>query len=545
MADLRLALAQVNPRVGDISGNAARVKNWVHQAANEGAELVAFPEMVIPGYPVEDLALRSSFVTASQQAVESLARELANEGLGEITVVLGYLGRAPSGGPTNSAAVLAGGSVIARYAKHHLPSYGVFDEFRVFTPGMEPCVFEVAGKSIGLAICEDLWQESGPLSALADIEVDLLLVINGSPFEQGKTDTRRSLATHRARLLNTTVAYVNLVGGQDDLVFDGGSFVTDRSGHYLARTAQFEERLLHTDIAENGAVAPGCESVPPLGHTEETYGAIVLGLRDYVQKNGFQSVALGLSGGIDSALVAAIAADAIGGRNVIGVSMPSRYSSAHSKDDAADLAARIGADYRVAPISSKVDAFLDSTPLTGIAEENLQARMRGMTLMGLSNQEGHLVLATGNKTELAVGYSTVYGDAVGGFAPLKDVLKTDVWELARWCNDAASEKGATEPIPASSITKPPSAELRPGQLDTDSLPDYEKLDEVLSLYIGADVDREQLIAAGCDPDAIDRALHLFDKAEWKRRQYPLGPKVTASAFGRDRRLPVTNAWQEP
>lgn len=544
MAELRIALAQIDTCVGDLTGNAAAVTDWTRKAADAGAQLVAFPEMTLTGYPIEDLALRASFQRAADSAVRALATELAETGLGDVTVVVGSVGTAGGSRPTNRAVVLRGGEVVAHYDKHHLPNYGVFDEARIFVPGEEPAVVDVDGVRVGLAICEDIWREGGTVEQLAEHGVDLLLVINGSPYEEGKTHLRLESAAARAAQVGAPLAYVNMVGGQDDLVFDGGSFVLDSDGTVLASAPQFVEHLLVWDATTTGAQQPGPQ-VQALDADEEVYRALVTGLTGYVRKNGFRSVVLGLSGGIDSALVAAIAADAIGGENVVGVGMPSRYSSDHSKDDAADTAKRIGADYRVVPIAPMVDAFESNLDLEGVAAENLQARMRGVTLMALSNMEGHLVLATGNKSELAVGYSTIYGDAVGGFAPIKDVDKSRVWALSRWRNNHAIDRGEIPPIPESSITKPPSAELRPGQVDQDSLPPYHLLDEVIDAYVERSEGRAELLARGFDADVVERVVSLVDRAEWKRRQYPPGPKVTGVAFGRDRRLPVTNRWREP
>ena len=604
MPQLRLALAQVNPTVGDLTGNAALIRRWTADAAAAGAHLVAFPEMVLTGYPVEDLTLRSSFVEASRSAVHQLAADLAADGFGELPVVVGYLDRAearenpekegrehaqqdhaadgtPKGAPLNCAAVIHRGQVVARYAKHHLPNYGVFDEFRIFVPGHDLTLVRVHGIDVQLAICEDIWQEGGPVAAARDAGAGLLLVINGSPYEREKDDSRKELVTRRALQAGCPVAYVNTVGGQDDLVFDGDSIIVGTDGEVIARAPQFDEDLLITDLelAAGGVTDPTTTiatsprpsdpaTVPPVRHVvldqppvepypprpariappldgpAEVYRALVVALRDYVHKNGFRSVVLGLSGGIDSALVAAISADAIGGKRVFGVSMPSGYSSEHSKDDAADLAARIGADYRVVPIAPMVQAFLDGLGLTGIAEENLQARVRGVILMGLSNQEGHLTLTTGNKSELSVGYSTIYGDSVGGYNPLKDVPKTLVWALARWRNEQAAANGEVPPIPENSISKPPSAELRPGQTDQDSLPPYELLDELLDAYVQGAQGRSELIASGFDPDVVDGVVTLVDRAEWKRRQSAPGPKISPVAFGRDRRLPITSRWRE-
>jgi NAD+ synthase (glutamine-hydrolysing) len=574
---LRIALAQVNPTVGDLAGNADLVRQHTRAAAEAGAHLVAFPEMVLTGYPVEDLALRGSFVTASRTALETLAADLAADGSGDLLTVVGYLDGAPEtvpvlglprGAPQNAAALLHGGRQVGRYAKHHLPNYGVFDEYRYFVPGRSLTVARVVGVDVAVAICEDIWQEGGPVAQTREAGAGLLVVINGSPYERDKDDTRLDLVRRRAADAGCALAYVNMVGGQDELVFDGDSIVVSADGEVLARAEQFEESLLVVDLdvpPAPGSPAggqPGIERVvvseepaapyeplrqpiaPRLGDLAEVYAALVTGLRDYVRKNGFASVVLGLSGGIDSALTAVVACDALGAANVHGVSMPSSYSSEHSRSDAAELARRTGLVFTTVPIAPVVDAFLASVELTGLAEENLQARVRGTTLMGLSNQHGHLVLATGNKSELSVGYSTIYGDSVGGFAPLKDVPKTLVWDLARWRNADSAERGETPPVPESSIEKPPSAELRPGQLDTDSLPDYHLLDDILDDYVEMDRGSSELHAAGFDRDVVDKVLRLTDTAEYKRRQYPPGPKITLKAFGRDRRLPITNRWRE-
>ncbi|MBA3742222.1 NAD+ synthase [Sporichthya sp.] len=580
MPQLRLALCQVNVTVGAIAANTEIVVARAHEAAAAGAQLVAFPEMVLTGYPVEDLALRRSFQRASRAGLDALATRLLDEGLGEVAVVVGYLdiderarpqlGR-PIGAPENALAVLHGGRVAIRSAKHHLPNYGVFDEFRYFVPGNVLPVVRLHGIDVAFAICEDLWQDGGPVAAAGGAGVGLLVVINGSPYELDKDDTRLALCARRAAEAGATLAYVNLVGGQDELVFDGDSLVVSAAGKVLARAPQFVEAVLVVDLdLPQGAAEPvdlgaGDVSVvrtlisaeplpswdpapvavqPRLPAEAEVYAALVTALGDYVRKNGFRSVILGLSGGIDSALTAAIACDAIGAANVHGVSMPSKYSSDHSRTDADDSAARLGCQYRVVEIEPMVAAYLDSLKLTGLAEENLQARVRGTTLMGLSNAEGHLVLATGNKSELAAGYSTIYGDAVGGYAPLKDVPKTLVWKLSAWRNAEAGRRGALPPIPPNSITKPPSAELRPGQLDTDSLPDYAVLDDLLDDYIERDASAADLVAAGFDPELVERILRLVDLAEYKRRQYPPGTKISLRAFGRDRRLPITNGWRE-
>jgi NAD+ synthase (glutamine-hydrolysing) len=575
---LRLALAQINPVVGDIRGNATRIVEWTAHAAARGAHVVAFPEMALTGYPVEDLALRPGFVEASRQTLNVTAARLAESGLGDVVVITGYLDRTPDGGlradrplgrPLNAAAFLHGGRVVARYAKHHLPNYGVFDEYRIFVPGDELSVVRIHGVDVAVAICEDLWQEGGPVASTRYAAAGLLVVINASPYERNKDDNRLDLVGRRAREAGCPLAYVNMVGGQDELVFDGDSIVVDAEGTVLARARQYDERCLVVDLdldratVDPTAITPGVDRVvvsedplpayepetsrvaPPLVEEAEIYGALVTGLGDYVRKNGFQTVALGLSGGIDSALVAAIAADAVGPENVYGVSMPSDYSSEHSKDDAAELAERCGLAYRVQPIAAMVEAFRDPLGLAGLAAENLQARVRGVILMALSNADGHLILATGNKSELAVGYSTLYGDTVGGYAPLKDVHKTMVWRLAWWRNAAAEDRGERPPIPERSIDKPPSAELRPDQQDSDSLPPYELLDDILDDYVEQDRGRADLVAAGFDPATVDDVLRLVDLAEYKRRQYPPGPKISFKAFGRDRRLPITNRWRDP
>jgi NAD+ synthase (glutamine-hydrolysing) len=576
MPQLRLALAQVNPCVGDIAGNTTMIAARCREATAAGAHIVVFGEMALTGYPVEDLALRESFLAGSVQALQTLAARLAREGFGELAAVVGYLdsedgrdGRVCGRG--NAAAVLYRGRVVARQFKHHLPNYGVFDERRYFIPGTTLTVFRLYGLEIGMVICEDLWQVGGPITALAQAGVDLVVAPNASPYERAKDDTRLALVARRATEVGVPLAYANLVGGQDELVFDGGSMVVDGRGELLLRAPQFTEQLLVSDLdlpggsaravgryagldvrrvilADNPAPAyPPALPAPttePLSYEAEVWSALVTGLRDYTCKNGFRSVVVGLSGGIDSAMCAALAVDALGADAVFGVSMPSSYSSTHSRSDAADLAERTGLHYQVQPIGDMVDVFVRQLGLSGIAEENVQARCRGMTLMALSNQHGHLVLATGNKSELAVGYSTIYGDAVGGFAPIKDVPKTAVWALARWRNAVAEKRGETPPIPPNSIGKPPSAELRPGQLDADSLPDYLLLDEMLDDYVEGDRGFSDLVAAGFAPELVERIVRLVDAAEYKRRQYPPGTKITLKAFGRDRRLPITNRWRE-
>ena len=552
---LRIALAQVNPTVGDLAANAALVRQNVAAAQSAGAHIVVFPEMVLTGYPVEDLALRPSFQSASQSAIAELASELT----GEIVAIVGYLDQV-NGAPQNMVAVISGGAIKARYAKCHLPNYGVFDEYRNFVPGDKTLVVRIHGVDVGIAICEDLWIDGGITSQLAARKPGLIIVPNGSPYERAKDDVRLALVTKRARQAAAPLVYVNMTGGQDDLVFDGDSIVVDKEGAVIARAPQFADDLRVVDIdvatqtsqpdvvisAEAAAIAQPLTSeiAPALNDLEEIWQALVIGLRDYVEKNGFRSVVVGLSGGIDSALVAAIAIDALGAKRVNGVAMPSKYSSDHSISDAQALADATGIHFRTVAIAPMVDAYMNNLVLKGLAEENLQARVRGTTLMGISNQEGHLVLATGNKSELAVGYSTLYGDAVGGFAPIKDIYKTDVWALARWRNEVAGKRGEAAPIPVNSIEKEPSAELRPDQKDSDSLPDYLLLDRVLTAYVDDDQGSEALIAAGFDEALVRRVIAMVDKAEYKRRQYPPGTKVSKRAFGKDRRLPMTSRWQE-
>jgi NAD+ synthase (glutamine-hydrolysing) len=546
---LRVALAQINPTVGDLAGNTGLIADSVKSAQAQGAHLIVFPEMIVTGYPVEDLALRPSFQAASIRAVQEIAASIT----GDIVAVVGYLDQ----GPKNAVAVIHDGKIRATYVKRHLPNYGVFDEFRNFVAGDQSLVVRIHGVDVAVAICEDIWHS---LDSIASRTPGLLVVPNGSPFERNKDDVRLALVQKRAMEISAPVAYVNMTGGQDDLVFDGDSIVVGKDGSVLARTAQFDDQLIVVDIdcAEGSSrpdvviseqptshPTPASSSIAtPLSDEAEMWQALVMGLRDYVGKNGFRSVLLGLSGGIDSALVAAIAIDALGAKRVNGVAMPSKYSSGHSVDDAQALADATGIHFRITPIAPMVDAYMDNVVLKGLAEENLQARVRGTTLMGISNQEGHLVLATGNKSELAVGYSTLYGDAVGGFAPIKDIYKTDVWSLARYRNALALERGEVAPIPERSITKEPSAELRPDQKDSDSLPDYLLLDQVLRAYVDEDHGYEALLADGFDPELVRRVISLVDKAEYKRRQYPPGTKVSVRAFGKDRRLPMTSRWNE-
>ena len=555
---IRVALAQINPTVGALESNSNLIFDYAQKAVSAGAHLLVLPEMVLTGYPVEDLANRSSFRQASRKAISVLAERLG--ACGELVSIVGYLDESPSRRPQNAVAVIHRGAVVATYIKHHLPNYGVFDEFRNFVPGDKSLVFRLHGIDVGVAICEDIWREQGPVAELASRKVGLVVVPNGSPFERNKDDVRAALVRRRAREIDAPVLYVNMTGGQDDLVFDGDSIAVSANGVTVARAPQFDDGLMVVDVdAKYQSSNPDViiseakvPSYPKINHgaaqrleTEaEIWQALVVGLRDYVKKNGFPSVLLGLSGGIDSAVTAAIAADAVGAKKVFGVALPSRYSSEHSLSDAAESARRIGLNFRVIEIQPMVDGFLNSLNLTGLAEENLQARVRGTTLMGLSNQEGHLVLATGNKSELAVGYSTLYGDAVGGYAPIKDLLKSEVWAIARWRNKVAASRGEQQPIPVNSIIKEPSAELRPDQKDTDSLPSYDLLDQLLTIYIENDGGLQGLLSAGFDSELATKVIQMVDRAEYKRRQYPPGPKISRRAFGKDRRLPITSGWRE-
>ena len=557
---IRVALAQINPIVGDLKKNADLISKHAFDAANAGAVIVVYPEMILTGYPVEDLANRASFREASIAAVSELATRINNEGNGDLTLLVGYLGQTQEGKPQNCVAVIYRGEIVATYIKHHLPNYGVFDEYRNFTPGAHSLVIRVCGVDIGIAICEDIWQSGGPVAELAKRDIGLLLVPNGSPYEINKNDARLTLVKQRAIEVGAPLAYVNMTGGQDDLVFDGDTIVVSSSGDLIARAPQFEDGLMVIDldvklassdpdlIISNAPILKYKKIVPGvarrLGDLEQIWQGLVIGLRDYVGKNNFKSVILGISGGIDSALVAALAADAIGADKVHGIAMPSKYSSDHSLSDAKELASNIGLNYRIIQITPMVANLIENLRVDGLAEENLQARVRGLTLMALSNQEGHLVLATGNKSELAVGYSTMYGDAVGGFAPIKDLYKTQVWQLATWRNELAILQGDTPPIPENSIKKEPSAELAPNQKDSDSLPEYKLLDQILSIYIDEDGGRAAALAAGFDPLLVDKVVGLVDRAEYKRRQYPPGTKISARAFGKDRRLPITSHWRE-
>jgi NAD+ synthase (glutamine-hydrolysing) len=531
---MRIALAQIDPTVGDIDANAAKAAEWIGRARSEGAELVIFPELCIPGYPAEDLYLKRHFVAANRRAVEELARDV--EG---ITALVGFAEPAAGGGDFrhahNSTAVLADGAVEAVYRKNRLPNYAVFDEQRYFIPGSEPMTIGVGGLTVGLTICEDCWVAGPPAQAEADQGAQLIANPSGSPYHRGKGREREQMFAERAREYGAHFAFCNLVGGQDELLFDGQSLVVDADGTIIARAAQFEEELLICEVPGGGSAAE------PLADVDEVYGALTLGLHDYVAKNGFGHVGIGLSGGIDSALVAMLATDAIGPERVSCVVMPSPHSSPATQDDARTIAANLGCELLEIPIGPLMDGFadaLESPSESDLAAENIQARIRGNLMMALSNRHGWLVLTTGNKSEMSVGYATLYGDMAGGFAVIKDVPKGLVYDLVRRRN----ERAGTELVPASVIDRAPSAELRPDQLDSDSLPPYDLLDRILEAYVERDQGREELIAAGMPATVVDDVIKLVDRSEYKRRQAAPGIRITPRAFGKDRRLPITNRF---
>ena len=552
-----VALAQMNPTVGDIDGNRGLVEDAIGRAHDAGAQVVAVPELALTGYPPEDLVMKRSFVEANIDALHAIASTT--------TVVLAIVGFVDRGKDTlyNAAAICGRGDVLGVYRKHLLPNYGVFDERRYFEPGRGHILIDTKEAVIGVCVCEDAWSPTGPVVRQGDAGAQIVININASPFHKNKLAERAELLGDRARRAKTSIVYVNTVGGQDELVFDGGSLVVDPAGEVVARLPQFEESFAVVDVplgeagttkhpsvrrvpfelrsSQAEAVAPVADPPEP---AEEVYRALCLSLGDYARKNGFTKVVIGLSGGIDSSLTATIAADALGPANVLGVAMPSEYSSSHSIDDAKALAANLGIESLEIPIGPTLRVYLSALQdafgktESGLAEENLQARIRGNLVMAISNRYGHLVIATGNKSEMACGYATLYGDMAGGFALLKDVLKTEVYDLARYRNSIS------EVIPDSILTKAPSAELRPGQKDSDSLPPYEMLDPIVEAYVELDRGVADMVAEGLDEDTVRRVVALVDRAEYKRRQAPPGPKVTTKAFGRDRRLPITNLWRE-
>jgi len=576
MRTLRAGLAQINSTVGDLDGNAAKILAYAGRARDLGCDVVAFPELALTGYPPEDLLLRRRFVldnvAALQRAVEQAPRDIA--------LVVGFVDEASD--IYNAAAVIAGGRVAGVYHKHLLPNYGVFDENRYFQVGTEAPIFEIAGVQVGVTICEDIWYSDGPHRAQALAGAEVIVNINGSPYHAGKLLFRERMISTRASDEAVIVCYVNLVGGQDELVFDGGSMVFDEYGQLVARAAQFEEELLvcelnvdsvyetrlqdprrrkeRLDVSDEGptpiivvSAQPNTIEKPPfapriaepLGADAEVYAALVTGVRDYWAKNGATSALVGLSGGVDSSLVAAIAVDALGPENVTGVAMPSRYSSEGSLADAKAVAESLGMRLEIIPIEPAHAAYLEmlERPFAGtqpgVAEENLQSRTRGNILMALSNKSGAWVITTGNKSEYATGYCTLYGDMAGGYAVLKDVPKTLVYRLVEQKNRAAGG----DVIPRTVIEKPPSAELRPNQLDSDSLPPYDQLDPILELYVEDERSLEEIVALGHDEALVRRVMTLVDRSEYKRRQAPPCVKITPRAFGRDRRLPIANRYK--
>lgn len=540
---MRIALGQVNTTVGDLDGNVERLATWATEATGHGADLICFPELAITGYPPEDLVLRPSFVDDNLAALAELARRTADG----CAVLVGFVDRSKRG-IHNAAALLRGDAVEARYHKHELPNHGVFDEVRTFVPGIEGCRLRLADSDLGIAICEDAWRPGPPFDEYAGVQ--LIPNLNASPYHRAKAGERLDVCRDRARETGAWIAYVNAVGGQDEVVFDGASMVISPSGERVWHAAAFDEDLLIVDIpdpveGDGKPQLPDPTREPWPEEPEEVYRALVLGLGDYVRKNGFAQVLIGVSGGIDSALTATLAADALGPEAVRTFALPSRYSSNESREDAADVAKRLGVRIERIDIDPTFQAYLAalSEAFEGtepnVAEENLQARIRGNLLMAVANKFGALVLATGNKSEMAVGYSTLYGDLAGGFAPIKDVPKTLVYELAAWRN----KQSDPAPIPDRVMEKPPSAELRPGQLDTDSLPPYDVLDPVLEAYVEEDRSPEEIIDAGADPRLVMRVIEMVDRSEYKRRQAPPGVKITPKAFGRDRRLPITNRYR--
>jgi NAD+ synthase (glutamine-hydrolysing) len=535
---VRVALGQIDATVGDLAGNVDRMVEMASAATRERADVVCFPELAVTGYPPEDLVLRPEFVDDNLAALDELASRTADG----CAVLTGFVDRS-SAGLHNAAALLRGGLVEARYHKVKLPNYGVFDERRYFVPGDASCSVRLGSSDVGVSVCEDAWAPGPPFDAYARERVPVVVNINGSPYHRHKRDERLRILRDRVEETGAWFVYVNAAGGQDELVFDGASMVVSPDGALAHHLAAFDEDLLVVEIDGGSSSADAREAWPD--GPADVYGALVVGLRDYVRKNGFREVVVGLSGGIDSALVATIAADALGPEAARALAMPSPYSSAESVEDAEEVARRLGIRLDELRIDDAFKAYLSILDDVfrgteeGLAEENLQARIRGNLLMALSNRFGSIVLATGNKSEMAVGYSTLYGDLAGGFAPIKDVPKTLVYELARWRN----ARPGTPPIPDRVIEKPPSAELRPGQKDTDSLPPYEVLDPIVEAYVEEDRSPEEIVAAGGDPVLVERIVTMIDRAEYKRRQAPPGVKITPKAFGRDRRLPITNRYR--
>ena len=553
---LRVGLAQINPRVGDLAHNLAVIEDYLARAEAAGCDVVAFPELTVSGYPPEDLVLKAGFVADNRAILEKIAARSSR-----CAVVVGFvdvatdepLERSSARPPKlfNAAALCANGAIVGVYRKQLLPNYSVFDEARYFAAGPDDyTLYDVAGVSVSLSICEDIWVADGPVARQRRAGSQLCINVNGSPFDRAKSGERENTVVSRARETGMPIVYVNQVCGHDELVFDGGSLVVDGRGEVVARAAHFAEELLVVDVpVSSGGSAAKTGGAPVnasvLSETDRVLAALTIGTRDYVRKNGFTDVVIGLSGGIDSAVVAAIAVDALGADHVHGVSMPSRYSSEGSKTDAAALAKNLGVEMLTIPIEPAFAAYLQMTSsafagrAADLTEENLQSRVRGTTLMALSNKFGWMVLTTGNKSELAVGYFTLYGDSVGGFAVIKDIFKTDVYALAHRIN----ERAGREVIPQSTLAKAPSAELRPDQRDDQSLPPYDVLDAVLALYVEQDRTAAEIIALGHDEALVRRIVRLVDNNEYKRRQLPPGVRVTSKAFGKDRRLPITNSYR--
>ena len=558
MASIRVALAQLNFRVGDFETNVELISEAYERAVEQQADLVVYSELAVCGYPPEDLLLKQQFLDDARSAVEQIAAKTSN------TVAVVGFPELESDCLYNSAAICYQGSVKGIYRKQLLPNYSVFDEKRYFTPGASAGpIIEIAGVNIGVSICEDLWFDEGPIDDQVSSGIGLVISLNASPYQRGKDSDRASTVIERVTRHKIPVVYVNQVGGQDELIFDGSSFVADSRGQLVARLPQFEEMIHVVDLEVEDSdcgelpvivASPSQEPknlIPEMSvskeeeETAEVWKALVLATRDYVNKNGFDEVVIGLSGGVDSSLVAAIAVDALGSGRVHGVSMPSRYSSQGSKDDAAELAKNFNIDFETIPIESGYTALTNMLePVfeghqSDLTEENLQSRIRGILLMAMSNKKGWLVPTTGNKSETSVGYSTLYGDTAGGFAVIKDCPKLLVYELCRWRNKQTSSAW----IPEASITKPPSAELRPDQTDDQSLPPYEVLDPLLEAYVERDKTAGELISLGYDPEIVKRITGLVDLAEYKRRQSPPGPRISTKAFGKDRRLPITNRYR--
>lgn len=542
---MRIALGQFNATVGDLAGNAVKIREIYGKAVKSGAELIVFPELALCGYPPEDLLLKKHFLDANALAIADLAADCPDK-----TVIVGFA-ESCQDNSYNSAAILKGGKITAVYRKSLLPNYGVFDEKRYFRPGNEPAVVNIGGLNIAITICADIWDIEWLGDFLKDCKsLQMVLNISASPFHMGKSELRLEALAGCARKFNCAVAYCNLVGGQDELVFDGRSMLVGQDGTMVSCAAAFEEDILIADIdlkdgtiVKVSPVGPACPQIRD--EVDAVYRALILGTRDYVRKNGFEKVLLGLSGGIDSSVVAAVAADALSSGNVIGITMPSRFNSKETQTDAERLAKNLGIKFMTIPIEPVLSQFDKSLQAVsgwnngGIAYENLQARIRGSILMSLSNQLGAMVLTTGNKSETAVGYTTLYGDTAGGFAVIKDVPKTLVYKLAAHINGLSGR----ETIPADVINRPPTAELRPGQKDADTLPEYDLLDRILSGYIEQDKSAQQLVRDGLPQDVVYKVIRMVDRNEYKRRQSPPGVKITPKAFGRDWRLPITNHYR--